>query len=404
MRALAHNASRPDAHLHAAAAKCLRRAQRVREQASQRGDTSLAVTLGVTLQRAGLPADAAASGKKYGAAPAAAGEERAAGSEAAPRTVAAAAADVAAYVQQLEVALAGAQALTGAEGEDNGEGVGAAASERRWAVEQLSGVARQAGTPVDTRLRVLRFLATSAFFGPAAGTRGTPAAALPAPLRTLCAARLLSLADALSKPTHGKQQQQQQQGGKQRGKQPQQQRQQQQQQQQQQGSGGAGAKEEPAHDYLSQVVSHVQALQAAGAPLASDLPAAAEEALASLRALQARLEHQLGAVADATSAEAQRARALAHLAALLQLHALADPGSTDPDAAADLLRVYEVAFEGAEMETDEGALQLGLGTRVLAVAVGWRGWQHASMPANLLSPLCSFCSAQVSRSLTGTIR
>ena len=387
LRCLANNASNPRAHLHTIARKCLGRIHRLRTQA---GDPQLRVAISVALQRQGLPleepkaaappaADAAGEdggggegGEQGGGTTAAAGA-----SEGQPGKGAATEGDeVAAYVRQLQAtfcrpaaaggAAAAATGATAPAAATAGAGGGEERPERQWAVEQMCGAARRPDTPAELKLEVLNFLARHAFFsvGPPADAAAAPrdgalvAAAgrgpLPADLRRLCASRLIVLTDALSKLQHGSGSQQQQQGkdGAQgkggKGK----------------GSKGAapavaaaaadeqhGRGRQPA--YLSEVVAGVEALHDTKAvTLATPLPPAAAEALGALRALDHKLSELLEETADGTSQEAQRLRALLHLAGLLQLHTLGDPAGADPDAAGDILHIAEVAFEGAELDID----------------------------------------------------
>lgn len=163
---------------------------------------------------------------------------------------------------------------------------------------------------------------------------------IPLPLRQLCAARLITLADNLDKQQqqHPQPQQQGGKGGKGGAPDPQQQKEQQQQ--------------APRQEFLGSVAALVGKLQQSGA---ATLATAAEGEEAVLEAAQAaadtlqrtlaRMQARLAAGAG-TPAEQQRLRALTHLLRLLLLHTLADPTSADAALAADLDTVEAVAVEG----------------------------------------------------------
>ncbi len=167
---------------------------------------------------------------------------------------------------------------------------------------------------------------------------------VPLPLRQLCAARLITLADSLDKQQQ--QHPQQQQGGKGgKGGAPDLQ---QQKEQQQQGGKEAAAR----HEFLGSVAALVGKLQQSGAATlataAEGEEAAVEAAEAAAETLQrtlARMQARMAA-GGGTPAEQQRLRALTHLLRLLLLHTLADPASADAALAADLDTVEAVAIEG----------------------------------------------------------
>lgn len=147
--------------------------------------------------------------------------------------------------------------------------------------------------------------------------------------RRLCASRLLTLTDSLSKPP-GKQQPQQQVA-----------------------ADGSGAAAPPRHDYLSDVVGYVGGM--AQLPMAMlvavEASEGAEGALDALRPLTETLTKRLqadGAAGSAGGEEGARLRALRHLAGLLALQLLGDPAAVDASAAHDLAQIYAAAFEGAE--------------------------------------------------------
>lgn len=162
---------------------------------------------------------------------------------------------------------------------------------------------------------------------------------VPLNLRSLCAARLISLADSLDK------QQAQYAGGK--------------------GGKGQAAQAEqaaaPRQEYLGGVAALVATLQQSGAATLAtagegegegegegDNEAAMErahQAAATLQAALGRMAAQL-AGGSASAGQQQRLRALTHLLRLLLLHSLADPGAADPALAADLDTVLGLALEG----------------------------------------------------------
>ena len=160
---------------------------------------------------------------------------------------------------------------------------------------------------------------------------------VPLSLRTLCAARLIALADSLDK----QQQQHPQQGGKGGGK----------------GGKGAAAEQQqqqqqPRQEYLGAVAALVAKLQqSSAAELATAgegqeaAAAAATEAAATLQQTLQRME-ALQAGGGAEGGKQQRLRALTHLLRLLLVHTLADPAAADASLAADLSTVEAVALEG----------------------------------------------------------
>ncbi|GAB4814705.1 hypothetical protein N2152v2_001751 [Parachlorella kessleri] len=353
LRCLSNNLSKADSHLNAAASKCLDRITAFAEKA----DAGVRVAVTLALQRhGGAGFEKLTKAKKAG--PMLEGVEgQALQSQIAQvqSTFCAAAAG-----NRPSTANGQQQEEGGAEDtEQEEEGAAAAAAsaqppaQQQWAVEQLCSLCRLPAATVGDKLAVLRFLALHAFLRldpKAAAAKGKDkelkaasqcSAELAPAARRLCAARLIALADALSKPpskasAQHAQQQKQGKGGPATAQQPSQHARQQAQQQQ--------------HDFVSDVVAYIdRAGQAPGAALvAEEASEAAEQALGALRLLRQALAKRLQA--DNASAEAApRLKALQHLAGLLTLQALGDPQAADASAAQDLEHIYRVAFEGAEL-------------------------------------------------------
>jgi hypothetical protein len=227
-----------------------------------------------------------------------------------------------AYIHQLMGAFesAAGAAQQGAGADDNDEdagadGEGAQHAQQVWALEQLYAAARHGAASREAKLDVLKFLAGQAFFLPrgtqAAGEgEGAGVAAGGSTLRALCAARLITLAEATANPATAVRAVQQK----------------------------PAVPAVPAGDVLLEVVAHIDSLRAAGR-----LGTGGDDAtLSALRTLRSSLRaHAVKAAAAGAGSEkggqvGQKLAALQRLACLLELYVLQDSELAGAEVVSDL--------------------------------------------------------------------
>jgi DNA polymerase phi len=328
LRCLSNSLAKPDAYLHASAKRSVERVARFIEGA----DAETRVAAEVAIKRhGGALAERLAKARKGAARAAAAAPADGAAPARAPAAPPAARGEgLESYVAQLEARLDRPGAGGGA-----GDAEEDVARERHWAAEQLAGAAKQVEAGPELKLRVLRFLTARAFFATApaaaeaetlAGKKRKAAAApalaaieLPEATRQLCASRLIAAADHLSRPLS------QRAPGK--------------------AAADAAAAEGVGVDFLTEVAAHAADLRARGAALARPAGADGAAVADALAALRLRLRTLPTGGAEGRGA---RLRAISHLVALLELHTLGDPAAVDAETAADLSRVCDAAFGGAD--------------------------------------------------------
>lgn len=153
--------------------------------------------------------------------------------------------------------------------------------------------------------------------------KGASAVTVSPAVRQICAARLIALADSLSKNSP------QAEGGN------------------RPSAGGEPATRQPQlpqPDLLIQVAAYVEELKAAGAAAAYEASPASERTFEVLASLRKRLVALTAELDDSADRSALRLRSLHQLVCLLELHTLGDPAAADADAMADLTSAVDAAL------------------------------------------------------------